>query len=174
MKKYDKFGNKIFNEQELTNLIYSMPLSTLYDIKNLNQKNLDINLFNKYAKDFDFPLLSSIDSGNLELHDYDKLNQDKWFLPEEYKNFDIETYLFNGCKTNAEIERVNLELSVYKQKNLLMLLKYIYFLVSIMKRNQIVWGVGRGSSVASFILYLIGLNRINPMKYNLDFKEFLK
>jgi DNA polymerase III alpha subunit len=118
--------------------------------------------------------LPNTNSSNLELHDYDKLNQDNWFLPEEYRNFDIETYLLNRCKTNAETERVNNELYIYKQKDLLMLLKYIYYLISIMKRNQIVWGVGRGSSVASFILYLIGLNKINPLKYNLDFREFLK
>jgi len=174
MTKYDKFGNKIFNEQELTDLIYSMPLSTLCDIKNLDHTNLDINLFNKYAKNFNLSLLPNTNSSNLELHDYDKLNQNNWFLPEEYRNFDIETYLLNRCKTNAETERVNNELYIYKQKDLLMLLKYIYYLISIMKRNQIVWGVGRGSSVASFILYLIGLNKINPLKYNLDFKEFLK
>ena len=35
-------------------------------------------------------------------------------------------------------------------------------------------GVGRGSSVASYILYLIGVHRIDSIKYNLDWKEFLR
>ena len=38
----------------------------------------------------------------------------------------------------------------------------------------IVWGVGRGSSVASFCLFLIGVHKINPMIYNLDYTEFLR
>jgi DNA polymerase III alpha subunit len=37
-----------------------------------------------------------------------------------------------------------------------------------------VWGVGRGSSVASYVLFLIGVHRIDSMKYNLDYKEFLR
>ena len=36
------------------------------------------------------------------------------------------------------------------------------YLVDTMRNNNIVWGVGRGSSVGSFVLYKIGINRINP------------
>jgi DNA polymerase III alpha subunit len=43
-----------------------------------------------------------------------------------------------------------------------------------MRKNKIVWGVGRGSSVASYVLFLIGIHKVNSLKYNLDIKEFLK
>ena len=43
-----------------------------------------------------------------------------------------------------------------------------------MSENDIVWGVGRGSSVASYVLYLIGVHRIDSIKYNLDWREFLR
>jgi DNA polymerase III alpha subunit len=43
-----------------------------------------------------------------------------------------------------------------------------------MRKNNILWGVGRGSSVASFVLYLIGIHRINSLFYNLPIEEFLK
>ena len=43
------------------------------------------------------------------------------------------------------------------------------FLVDTLRQNNVIWGVGRGSSVSSYVLYLIGINRINPMKFNLNF-----
>jgi DNA polymerase III alpha subunit len=54
------------------------------------------------------------------------------------------------------------------------LLFYLKYLVDAMRENKIVWGVGRGSSVASYVLYLIGVHRIDSIKYDLDIKEFLK
>jgi DNA polymerase III alpha subunit len=54
------------------------------------------------------------------------------------------------------------------------LLKYLKYLVDTMRTHNIVWGVGRGSSVASFILFLIGIHRINSLHYDLSIDEFLK
>ena len=53
-------------------------------------------------------------------------------------------------------------------------LKYLKYLVDTMRQHKILWGVGRGSSVASFCLYLLGVHRINSLKYNLDITEFLR
>ena len=54
------------------------------------------------------------------------------------------------------------------------LLRWCKYFVDTCTNNDILWGVGRGSSVASYILYLIGVHRINSIKYNLDWKEFLR
>jgi len=43
-----------------------------------------------------------------------------------------------------------------------------------MRKNNLVWGVGRGSSVSSYLLYLIGVHKVDSYKYRLDIKEFLK
>ena len=48
------------------------------------------------------------------------------------------------------------------------------YLVDYMRKNKIVWGVGRGSSVASYVLYLIGVNKIDSIKYKLECQEFLR
>ncbi len=54
------------------------------------------------------------------------------------------------------------------------LLRYLVYLVDVMKQNQVIWGVGRGSSVASYVLYLLGVHRIDSMFYDLDVTEFLR
>ena len=53
-------------------------------------------------------------------------------------------------------------------------LRYMVYLVNFMRENNIVWGVGRGSSVASYVLYLIGVHRIDSIQYGLDWREFLR
>jgi len=54
------------------------------------------------------------------------------------------------------------------------LLKWLKYLVDTMRQNNIVWGVGRGSSVSSYVLYMLGVHKIDSLKYNLDFKEFMR
>ena len=43
-----------------------------------------------------------------------------------------------------------------------------------MKENNIIWGVGRGSSVASYVLFLLGVHKIDSLQYNLNWREFLR
>jgi len=69
---------------------------------------------------------------------------------------------------------VGKELLMYQKRDLFMLLQYMKYLVDLMRENNIVWGVGRGSSVSSFVLFLIGIHRINSLYYDLDIEEFLK
>jgi len=79
-------------------------------------------------------------------------------------------------KTTNEIEyqRVVTELELFIQHNMIEVLKYLKYLVDTMRQNNILWGVGRGSSVASFCLYLLDVHRVNSLKYKLDIHEFLR
>ena len=54
------------------------------------------------------------------------------------------------------------------------LLKFPYFLVTFMRDNKIVWGIGRGSSVASYVLFLLGVHKVDSIQYDLDWQEFLR
>jgi DNA polymerase III alpha subunit len=95
-------------------------------------------------------------------------------LPAEYAKIDIEVWLYSKAKTLKEHVRVEQELKLFKARNLYPALKLMIYIVDTMRKNNIVWGVGRGSSVASFCLYLIGVHKINSLKYQLDITEFLK
>jgi DNA polymerase III alpha subunit len=83
-------------------------------------------------------------------------------------------WLYEQCNTEKERARVDEELLLFIQHGMFDLLFYLKYLVDTMRENKIVWGVGRGSSVASYVLYLIGVHRIDSIKYDLDIKEFLK
>jgi DNA polymerase III alpha subunit len=78
------------------------------------------------------------------------------------------------CTTEVQRRRVDEELELFIQHGMFDLLFYLKYLVDTMRENNIVWGVGRGSSVASYVLYLLGVHKIDSIKYELDIKEFLK
>jgi DNA polymerase III alpha subunit len=111
---------------------------------------------------------------SLSVDEYDLMNQHNWLMPEEYKQIDIAQHVIDCCKTDAEIQRAGEELLMFQKRNLFNLLKYLRYLVDTMKTNNIIWGVGRGSSVASYVLYLLGVHRVDSMYYDLDPKEFLR
>lgn len=98
----------------------------------------------------------------------------KWHMPEAYTNLDLDLYFAQRVNSITEAERVSLELSLFREHNMEQLLKFMVYLVDIMKENKIIWGVGRGSSVSSFLLFLVGLHSVNPIKYKLDIKEFIR
>ena len=82
--------------------------------------------------------------------------------------------LYGMCETQEQKDRVELELELFIQHGMLDLLFYLKYLVDTMREHRIVWGVGRGSSVASYVLYLIGVHKVDSLKYKLDIHEFLK
>lgn len=106
--------------------------------------------------------------------DYDALRQQKWHMPQQYRDMDIAEHVLGLCQTDAELQRAGHELMLYQERGLFDLLKYLAYLVSVMRDNQVIWGVGRGSSVSSYVLYLLGVHRINSMFYDLDVGEFLR
>ena len=95
-------------------------------------------------------------------------------MPEKYKQLDIAKYLLDLCRTDAELQRVGQELLLYQERNMFDLLRFLCYIVDTMRDKDIVWGVGRGSSVASYVLYLIGVHKIDSLYYDLDIAEFLR
>ena len=97
-----------------------------------------------------------------------------WVTPYPYNSIDIEDWCYNKCSTEFEIERVIQEMDEFKSRGMLPILRHLVYVVDTWRSNNIVWGVGRGSSVCSFVLYLIGINRINPLDFNLDISEWMR
>ena len=111
---------------------------------------------------------------NITIEDFDYANQQNWFMPNEYKVMDIAEYILSLCETQEELQRCGHELLMYQDRNLFNLLKYLKYLVDTMKKNNIIWGVGRGSSVSSYVLFKLEVHKVNSMFYKLDVAEFLR
>lgn len=98
-----------------------------------------------------------------------------WNIPSNYKNIDVREFIKSKHKLDSQqLERVDSELVEFEKRNLTDLLRFLVYMVDVLRSNNIVYGVGRGSSVASYVLFLIGIHRIDSYKFNLDIKEFLK
>lgn len=103
----------------------------------------------------------------------DKITNDDWFIPNEYLKMDIEKYLVDQCP-KENYDRLTYELELYHKNDMINVLKTMKYIVDTLRKNNIVWGVGRGSSVASYVLFLLGVHKIDSVKYNLPIEEFFK
>jgi len=102
-----------------------------------------------------------------------RIDSNHWYIPSDYQTMDIEDFLIQQCP-NDNLDRLNQELLLFKNHNMIPVLKTMKFIVDTLRANNIVWGVGRGSSVASYALYLMGVHRVDSVKYNLPINEFFK
>ena len=165
----DNLGQHILSEVDIIDLIMRNPERSI----KATFVEPGINTDNKLDLD-NFPNFISYVEQDISLAEFDKLNQDSWLMPLEFKDLDIVQHILDLCKTDAELQRVGEELILFQERDMLTLLKYLTYLVETMRKHNIVWGVGRGSSVASYTLYLLGVHKINSMYYGLDISEFLK
>ena len=170
--KYNNYGELIVDEHDLFDLLYTNPDLDLtrFQVQDPTQFNLSVkHLHAEFEK---LKAYTPVDYAGIE--DFDQTHQSKWSMPEEYKNMDIAEWVLAQCTNEEQLQRTGQELLMFQDRNLFDLLKFMKYLVDTMRQNNIVWGVGRGSSVASYVLYLIGVHKIDSIYYQLDIEEFLK
>lgn len=71
-------------------------------------------------------------------------------------------------------ERISEEVEFFKKTGNIKFLLEVNDLIQEFKRNEVVWGVGRGSGSASYVLYLMEVHDIDPIKYDIPFYELSK
>ena len=98
----------------------------------------------------------------------------EWFMPQEYKDLDVVEYFASKATTEDEIERVALELDLFISSGNENLLRYAIYLGSIIYEQNVVVGVGRGSSVSCYLFYLCKIHKCNSIFYKLDPYDFFK
>jgi DNA polymerase III alpha subunit len=96
-----------------------------------------------------------------------------WFIPKDYCP-NLTEMLYGLCETEEQINRVNQELELFIKHNMYDILHVMKYIVDTLRANNVIWGVGRGSSVASYVLYLIGVHKVDSIKYKLPIEEFFK
>jgi len=184
LMKTDELGIPRFTNRDLIDMIYSGQSDKIHVV--LCNPNDEIEKFNSAMEAQGLSPLQKYIPLDVDQKTFDGVCQSEWFMPDEYKNLDITVYLFAKLAENLQVEpndelrhteewkRVTEEWKAFLDRGMTDLLRYMVYLVDFMRENNIVWGVGRGSSVASYVLYLIGVHRIDSIKYNLDWREFLR
>jgi hypothetical protein len=165
----DKYGRQILGEDELFIAYMSDPDLCLRQCLVDKPINFDdiLELSHK-------PKIIVYEESNKSIEDFDIDYQNNWYIPNDYSNIDIAQYVLDMCKEDYELQRVGEELIKFQERDMFPLLRYCKYLVDTMRKHNIVWGVGRGSSVSSYVLYLLGIHRINSIHYDLSIDEFLK
>ena len=160
--RLDKFSNPIFDQQDIFKILYQgrddVLAELIVDCDNEITRLEAISeiKFQKY----------NIESETVSIEDFDSELQADWFMPAEFKELDIEDWLMSVCPAE-NLQRLTEELNEYRSRNMINLLRWLRYFVELCKKEEVVWGVGRGSSVASYVLFLIGIHMVDPIKYNL-------
>ena len=102
-----------------------------------------------------------------------EINSKHWFIPEDYYP-NLTEMLYGMCETNEQRDRVSQELELYIKHGMYDVLHVMKYIVDTLRENKVLGGVGRGSSVASYVLYLIGVHKVDSIKYKLPIEEFFK
>lgn len=105
-------------------------------------------------------------------------------LSEDVTNYDfLRALSLNGFKElkidkalpeyKKYVDRAKHELDTLKELGFIDYILLVWDVINFCKTNNIPIGLGRGSAAGSLILYLIGVTRIDPVKYNLYFERFI-
>ena len=168
--KINETGDCIFTEQDAIDLLYTNPdfdisklffeLTEQYN-NSIKDTGLDLQQLQTVPKQ---PIPAKVDAANIA----------NWFMPQKYYELNVLEWLLNKCQNDTEKKRVEQEYVLFEKKKFIKVLQFLIYFIDTLRANNIVWGVGRGSSVASFCLFLIGVHKINPLQYDLNIAEFLR
>jgi hypothetical protein len=169
--KTDQYGQIIYNESDLVNMVMSG--ATIESLSGmLVEPGVTLETASAYLEQV--PDLIEYVFTDMTVEEFDVMKQNSWHMPDEYRRMDIAEYILSLCDSDAKLQRCGQELLLFQERNLFDLLRYLKYLVDTLQANRMIWGVGRGSSVASYVLYLLGVHRIDSIFYELDPSEFLR
>ncbi len=168
--KINDYGDCVYSEDAVIDLVYQNPKLDISKIPTATHQ------YNKALKELDIelPELPTVAKRKEKLSQFDVQHYSQWHMPESYTKIDVKKYLLDKCNTEEERDRVLMEYKLFENKGFTKVLQFLIYFVDTLRQNGVLWGVGRGSSVSSFCLFLIGVHKINPLLYNLDYREFLR
>ena len=129
----------------------------------VNFLNEDIELFN-ILSDHEIPLAHEV-----------QLEPDfSWNVPAQYLSINLDSLVLEKARALGQKyeDRAQKELDEIKKRKLEHLFKSLVYVIDTMKQAQSLWGVGRGSSCASLVLFVMGLHKVDPIRFNIPLEEF--
>lgn len=160
-------GESSFDPTHLQDLVQRYP------IKYVDYVTDEVKSYNKHVKKTE----------ELQIKNACGVFNNDWQLPDEYLQLDVIDYVLSKHDaiirglSDSEIykrdRRLSRELVMYRDKGLLGVLRTIIYIINRLTTTGVVWGIGRGSSVSSYVLYVIGAHDVDSYAYDLDINDFL-
>ena len=133
-----------------------------------------------------------IESFNVQVPDTDQIKpvgpepiqlNMEWQVPEPYLSLDLEEYIWECMRVHMPqdytlaqqeqaIKRIEDELKEVETRGMTQFFRTIVYILARMHNEKVVWGVGRGSSCASYLLFLMGLHVVDCVKFQVPMEEF--
>lgn len=135
----------------------------------------EVQLFNDNVISGDQLFLASSEPINIPMF---------WQLPDSYKNLDVQERVFDeffkrlaSLKYTTEqediaVRRLADEVNEVETRGMMDFMRTIVYVLDTFRTKDIVWGVGRGSSCACYILFVLGLHVVDCVKYEVPMNEF--
>lgn len=104
-----------------------------------------------------------------------------WVIPDAYKYLNLAEHLIELAERverddlyERRLQRLAEEIDLFLRLGYHDLLRALIYVVDELKRQHVVWGVGRGSSCSSYLLYLLGLHEVDSVKYEIPISDFIR
>jgi hypothetical protein len=135
----------------------------------------DIELFNAQVPEAEAIQVGSGGPVKLDL---------RWRLPESYRTLDLwdrlmDAYADRATELNYTVQqeeeigvRLEEEYAEIKKRGMVEFFQTVIYILDTFKKEGVVWGVGRGSSCASYALFILGLHAVDCVRYNVPMDEF--
>jgi len=103
----------------------------------------------------------------------------EWTIPKRYQELDITDLCIEGLvnkRVNKDeyVNRLSWELKRMEEMGMFPFVRCLVYVTDKLREADVVWGVGRGSSCASLVMFLLDINRVDPVKYGIPAEEFFK
>lgn len=174
----NEYGQVFFSVDEITEYMYS----DITNMINYLDDTAEIEKWNQHCKHFEIETVTQEPVLQTDVKQYHQILSQNWVTPEPYNSIDINKILIDRMEL---LEIATPEYTTYLTQEIEHwytlfpqgpedLWKFLHYMIETCKEHDIVTGVGRGSSVSSLVLYLLDVHCVDPVKYNLNYKEFLR
>lgn len=106
----------------------------------------------------------------------DKKYYESLGLPLDSDNFSfLKALCYSKINNNSKdyIDRLEMELSIFQELEFVDYVLLNWDILNFCHENNIPTGPGRGSAAGSLVLFLIGVTKVDPIKYELFFERFV-
>ena len=107
----------------------------------------------------------------------DRIHENNDYDSDEFEELKAELYSNKRDQSISDKihhERLDKEFDYFERNRFQSIILRVHHLIQRFIENDVVWGVGRGSSCSCYVYFCMYVHDVNPIKYQLNFSEYSK